>query len=113
MNDKYNEEMEQKILMIVSNAGAAKSKAFDALDAYECDKLDQAFKDLDEASKLLSIAHENQFSLMSAELQSDTPLLSIMLVHAMDICMLAENSIQYTKKLLSVLETQKNKRAAS
>ena len=107
MNDYYNEEIEQKILMMVSNAGAAKSKAFDALDAYESDKVEEAYSHLEEASRLLSIAHENQFSLMSNELESNKSLISIILVHAMDICMLAENSIQYTKKLISVLETQK------
>ncbi len=98
---------EQTITMLVSYAGDANALVYDAMDAYIEGDLKRAFSHLDEADKQLNIAHSYQFKLLSAEVNNKDINVSVLLVHAMDICMNAANFIQYTRKLLTVLEAKK------
>ena len=67
----------------------------------------RAYAILDEAQKELLIAHRSQYELMNEEAQGEEIVPSILMIHAMDICMNAANSIQYTKRLIALLETKK------
>jgi PTS system cellobiose-specific IIA component len=98
---------EQTITMLVSYAGDANALVYDAMDAYIEGDLEKTYELLDEADKQLNIAHSYQFKMLSTDLNDEDVIISVLLVHAMDICMNAANSIQYTRKLLAVLEAKK------
>lgn len=100
-------DYEQVMTLLVSYAGDANALVYDALDAYAEGDLDKTYELLDQADKQLTTAHSYQFQLMSAEANSEDVHTSILLIHAMDICMNAANSIMYTKKLISVFESKK------
>lgn len=100
-------DYEQIMTMLVSYAGDANALVYDALDAYADGDLNKANELLDQADKQLTIAHSYQFQLLSAEANNEDIKTSILLIHAMDICMNAANSIMYTKKLISVFESKK------
>ena len=100
-------DYEQVMTLLVSYAGDANALVYDALDAYAEGNLDRTYELLDQADKQLTTAHTYQFQLMSAEANNEDVKMSILLVHAMDICMNAANSIMYTRKLLSVFEAKK------
>ena len=95
---------EQLLLMMVAHAGNANAKVFDALDAYESGNLKAAMEILEDAGQELLSAQKNQFALMNEEAQGKEVVPSILMIHAMDICMTAANSIQYTKRLLPLLQ---------
>ena len=101
------QKIEQRLLMIVAHAGDANAKVFDAIDEYESSDTERAYAILDEAQKELLIAHRSQYELMNEEAQGEEIVPSILMIHAMDICMNAANSIQYTKRLIALLETKK------
>jgi len=98
---------EQRLLMMVAYAGDANAKVFDALDAYETNNLDKALHILNEAQEELLNAHRRQHELLSEEANGGEVTPSILLIHAMDICMSAANSIQHARKLITLLESRK------
>lgn len=98
---------EQTMTMLVSYAGDANALVYDALDAYAKGDMEETNKLLSKAEEQLNIAHTYQFELMAAEANHEGVEISILLIHAMDICMNAANSIQYTKKLIEVFEAKK------
>ena len=73
------------------------------MDAYIEGDLEKTYELLDEADKQLNIAHSYQFKMLSADLNDEDVIISVLLL-CMDICMNAANSIQYTRKLLAVLK---------
>lgn len=98
---------EQTVMMLVSYAGDANAKVYDALDEYIAGNLEECYTFLKEAEQQLTEAHTYQFKLLSAEANGEDSLISVLLIHAMDICMNAANMIQYTKKLIEVFEARK------
>ena len=106
MNEEKQQVLntEQLLLMMVAHAGNANAKVFDALDAYEAGNREAAFAILEDAGQELLIAQKNQFALMNQEALGDDVVPSILMIHAMDICMTAANSILYTKRLLPLLQ---------
>lgn len=102
-----NEEFETNLLLMVAHAGDANSKVYDALDMYEKGHADKAYQLLDEAQVALLIAHKSQFELLNKEANGEKIIPSVIMIHAMDICMTAANSIQYTRRLISLMESRK------
>ena len=98
---------EQRLLMIVAHAGDANAKVFDAMDAYDSGNKQGAFDLLEKAQEALLIAHRFQYELLNEEAKGEAVIPSILMIHAMDICMNAANSIQYTKRLLAMLDNRK------
>lgn len=102
-----NPEFEQMIMMLVSYAGDANAKAYDALDEYAAGNLEKCYEYLKEADEQLVQAHTYQFQLLALEAGGEKSLVSVILIHAMDICMNAANTIQYTRKMIEVFESRK------
>ena len=106
MNETEN--YEQLMTLMLSYAGDANALVYDALDAYIESDIDKAMSLLDKADMQLREAHNYQFQLLTAEANKEKIETSILLIHAMDICMNAANSILYTRKLIEVFGSIKN-----
>ncbi|MDQ0361806.1 PTS lactose/cellobiose transporter subunit IIA [Breznakia pachnodae] len=104
MNENKNEEFEQSLSMMIAYAGDANAKVFDAFDRFNIGEKELAYQILDEAQEGLLKAHKYQFSFLSEDAEDGSVLPSVLMIHAMDICMIASNSIQYTRKLFALLD---------
>jgi PTS system cellobiose-specific IIA component len=97
-----DQSLEEHLMMMVAHGGNANSKVYEAIDLYSDGKKEEAKRLLEEAQQELMVAHNHQFSLLSEESEG-TPLVpSVLMIHAMDICMNAANSIKYTQQLLKL-----------
>lgn len=97
-------DMESNVLKIVSHGGDASSRALEALDLYAEGNTPGALAALEEAGEALLLAHKSQYALLSAK--EGAPV-SIVMAHAMDICAVAANNIQFAKKLIAIFEAKR------
>ena len=98
---------ETLIMQIVAFSGEANSRVYDALEAYSEHGLEASMKLLDEAEEMIVMASRNQFQLLNQEANGNEITMTVLLTHAMDICTIASNQIQYTKNLLTMFDKRK------
>jgi len=78
------DEMEQIVFSLITNSGAARSYAFEALDEAMSGKYDEAV-DLIQKSKVeISNAHKIQTNLIQNEAAGNKTEVNLLLVHAQD-----------------------------
>lgn len=102
----FDQEYEQTLTMLVSYAGDANAKVYDALNEYIAGNREKCEQYLKEADDELNTAHTYQYQLLSKEANGEDLRMSVLLIHAMDICMNAANSILYTRKLIEVFDAK-------
>ena len=99
---------EEYLLQMVANGGEANALAYDALDEFAEGNTDKAFELLEQAGDLLGIAHDNQSKVLQMNMKNpDESPISVLTIHAMDICALAASNVQYTKRLIAAIPKRK------
>ncbi|WP_261764010.1 PTS lactose/cellobiose transporter subunit IIA, partial [Marinococcus halophilus] len=93
---------EQDIFEIISNAGDAKSLAYESLEMVENKDYKEADENLQLADDQLKRAHNTQTRLIQNEINGDKVTMSLLMVHAQDHLMGAESEITLIKHLISL-----------
>ncbi|EOS68561.1 hypothetical protein C818_03368 [Lachnospiraceae bacterium MD308] len=84
------EELNNICMEMICNAGEGRAKVFEALEEINNEDYDAAQKKLAEAQELLAEAHRIQFEkLMSPQNAGEEIPVSMLLMHAMDMTMVA------------------------
>lgn len=84
------EELNDICMEMICNAGEGRSKVFEALEQINDGNYDAAWEKLTEAQELLAEAHRIQFEkLMSPQNDGTEIPFSMLLMHAMDMTMVA------------------------
>lgn len=93
---------EQDIFEIISNAGDAKSLAYESLEMVENKDYEEASENLRMADDQLKRAHNTQTKLIQNEINGDKVTMSLLMVHAQDHLMGSESEITLIKHLISL-----------
>ncbi|TQQ85665.1 PTS lactose/cellobiose transporter subunit IIA [Peptacetobacter hominis] len=104
-------ELEQKIVGIISSAGDSKAKAFEALKKVK-EKDFKAARELMEESKKIDIeAHRIQTELIVAEMNGgeNKPEMSLLMVHAQDHYMTSRLARDMVEVLIDIFDTEEEK----
>jgi cellobiose-specific phosphotransferase system component IIA len=94
--------VEEVCLQIIALAGDAKSRVYEALDASQNCRSDEAKGLLAEAKKNIAEARRIQHSLLTAEARGAGIEPSILLNHAMDILITAESECNLARHILEL-----------
>lgn len=100
---------EQSIFLMISQAGNAKSFAFEALTAIEENNFAGAEKLLKKAKEELAHAHQMQTKLIQSELNGSPIEKSLLLIHAQDHLMTAISEHQLIGHLLRIVRKWQEK----
>jgi|GEM_PF-1656341 len=99
-----NQEREVLIMAMVANSGEANAKTYDAMDAYLAEDTERMEALFEEAEALLLSAHQNQTKLLQHYCSGEEVPMDVLLTHAMDICANAANQLQYTKRIITLID---------
>jgi len=99
-----NQEREVLIMAMVANSGEANAKTYDAMDAYLAEDTERMEALFEEAEALLLSAHQNQTKLLQYYCSGEEVPMDVLLTHAMDICANAANQLQYTKRIITLID---------
>ncbi|MEE3928307.1 PTS lactose/cellobiose transporter subunit IIA [Mycoplasmopsis ciconiae] len=103
------EIIEQSAFEIISYAGGAKALFLEAVD-YICDfEFEKAQKCIKQGQEILAQSHESHYKLITMEANDSLEKTSLLLIHAEDQFMSAENSLVLAQKLLKVMQTIEKK----
>lgn len=99
------DEMEQIVFSLITNSGAARSYAFEALDEALSGKYEESV-DLMRKSKIeISNAHKIQTSLIQNEAAGNKTEVSLLLVHAQDHLMTSILAKDLIEKMIDMQNT--------
>lgn len=99
-----DQERETLLLTMIASSGEANAKTFDAMDAYLADDPDRMAELFAEAEDLILTAHQKQTIMLQHYCSGEEMQIDVLMAHAMDICANAANQLQYTKKIISVID---------
>jgi PTS system cellobiose-specific IIA component len=101
-------EWEQRLFTVILHAGNARSSAKEAQEfAVERD-WDAAQASLDEANDEVVLAHKSNVDIIQREAKGEKVDFSVLLVHALDLLVLAWSEIDFAEQFISL-----NKRVAA
>ena len=95
-----NAEWEQTLFNLILHAGEARSKAKEASEAARQGQWDQAQSFFAGAQAEQLEAHRINADIIRKEAQGQTPAFSVLLVHALDLLLLAWSEIDYTEQYI-------------
>lgn len=98
------DQLEKDIFEIIVNAGQGKAYAYEALSEAEkgnFEKIDSLYENADE---YFNKAHNIQTRLMQEEMNEDSKLVSLLMVHAQDQLMTALESRDLIKSLIKMYQ---------
>lgn len=101
-------DLEQKIIGIISSAGESKAKAFEALRKVKEKDFEAAKKLMEESKEIDLEAHKIQTELIVAEMQEDKenkPEISLLMVHAQDHYMTSQLARDIVDVLIDIFDT--------
>lgn len=102
---KYEDQL---ALSIISKAGDAKSKLFEALEVLNEENDKEKFDDLiKDSESLLNEAHKMQFELLASESNNKEHEISYLLVHAQDHLMTTLSLVEITTSLIDYIHKLK------
>lgn len=99
-----NEEMENVVFEIISNAGVVKGLSYEAMDFAIEGNIEKAYEKLKETESYLLKAHEIQTNLIQKEVQGEKTELSVLFVHAQDHLMSCIEIKNLTDKIIKMCE---------
>ena len=97
-------EMEQVLFQLILHAGSARSFAKEAGQYAEEGDWEAADKALEEANEEQNEAHKVNTTIITKAVRGEGIEFSVLLVHALDLLMLAWSEIDYTEQYLHVLK---------
>lgn len=92
------------IFGIISNAGNARSLAFEAIEAGENDDFEKATALVTEGREALGQAHVLQTQMIQAEARGEHVEVNIILVHAQDHLTAAETELNMAEKFIKLYQ---------
>ncbi|MEM5567242.1 PTS lactose/cellobiose transporter subunit IIA [Aerococcus viridans] len=84
-----NEDQLQDIMMLIMNAGEAKSCAMEAIKFAKQYDFEAADEKMTQAKEALNLAHNSQTALLTKEAQGESVELSLLMIHSQDHLMTA------------------------
>lgn len=106
METMNNDEMD--IFEIISHGGNARRLAYEALEAAEEFKFDEATELLVCANTEISKAHKTQTRLIQAELNGNPCDKTLLMIHAQDHLMTAISEIKLIEHMIRILKKIEN-----
>ncbi|MBA9087925.1 PTS system cellobiose-specific IIA component [Fontibacillus solani] len=94
----------EKEMMLIANAGEARSKAMEAIQAAKFKEVDRARTLLAEARVSSRTAHKIQTSLLQQEASGNKYEVSVLLIHAQDHLMNAITVIDLAETIVDLFE---------
>ncbi len=89
---------EKTLFSLILHAGEARSKAKEAGEAAREGDWDRVKTLLEEAQAEQLVAHRVNADIIRQEARGQTPAFSVLLVHAMDLLLLAWSELDYTEQ---------------
>lgn len=93
-------EWEQTLFKLILHAGEARSKAKEAGEAARQGDWDEAATLFQGAQAEQLEAHKVNAAIIRKEAQGQTPAFSVLLVHALDLLLLAWSELDYTEQYI-------------
>lgn len=93
-------DWEQTLFQLILHAGEARSKAKEAAESAREGDWDRAHKLFEEAQAEQLEAHKINADIIRKEAKGDTPAFSVLLVHALDLLLLAWSEMDYTEQYI-------------
>jgi len=97
-------EMKQILFQLILHAGSSRSFAKEAGQYAEEGDWDAAEKALEEANQEQNKAHKVNTTIITKAVRGEGIEFSVLLVHALDLLMLAWSEIDYTEQYINVLK---------
>lgn len=97
-------DWEQTLFNLILHAGNSRSKAKEAAERAEAGDWDEARAALDEANTEQFKAHEINADIIRMEASEQTVPFSVLLVHAMDLLLLAWSELDYTEQYIKMCQ---------
>ncbi|MNW37615.1 Lichenan-specific phosphotransferase enzyme IIA component [compost metagenome] len=98
----------EKEMMLIANAGEARSKAMEAIQAAKTKEVDRARTFLVEARASSRKAHKIQTSLLQQEASGNKYEVTVLLIHAQDHLMNAITVIDLAETIVDLFEASQN-----
>ncbi len=105
--ETLQEELEEISMLIIANSGAARSAAFEALQAAKKGDFAQADQCMENAQKSLQEAHESHRKLLQMDAKGEVENVSILLCHAQDHLMGSALANDLIKEMILLYREQK------
>jgi PTS system cellobiose-specific IIA component len=93
-------DMEQTLFQLILHAGSARSFAKEAADNAESGNWEEAEKTMQQANEEQVQAHKINTAIITKAARGENPEFSVLLVHALDLLMLAWSEIDYTEQYI-------------
>lgn len=101
MNEQSGEiDWEQTLFTLILHAGNARTLAKEAAERAEAGELEEAWRTLEQANAEQNQAHEINANIIRREAAGQPVPLSVLLVHAMDLLLLAWSELDYTEQYI-------------
>lgn len=97
--------IEQAIMNLIVNSGAAKSYAYNALAKVNERNYQETADDLKQAHEYLLLAHNEQTTLLTMEATGESLQISALFVHAQDHLMAAISEITLIEHIIELRKT--------
>lgn len=102
-------DLETISMTIISYAGDARTKAFEALREARSKNFDRAEKLLEEANESSAKAHKTQTDLLFKEANGEEVAMNVLLVHAQDHLMTSMLALELIEEILYLHKEKKDK----
>ena len=99
-----SQEMEQVLFQLILHAGSARSYAKEAGQFAQESDWEAAEKALTDANNEQNEAHKINTTIITKAARGEEIEMSVLLIHALDLLMLAWSEIDYTEQYLQVLK---------
>lgn len=96
------EEELNNVMMLIVNAGDAKSKAAEAIQAAKTQDFSDAQQRLKEANEAIVLAHHSQTEMLTQEAQGKSTEIKLLTVHSQDHLMTAITFIDLAKEIVAI-----------
>lgn len=93
-------DMEQTLFQLILHAGSARSFAKEAAENAEAGRWDEAEATIQQANEEQVQAHKINTAIITKAARGENPEFSVLLVHALDLLMLAWSEIDYTEQFI-------------
>ncbi|RLF24044.1 MAG: PTS lactose/cellobiose transporter subunit IIA [Thermoprotei archaeon] len=104
MNER--EEVAEIAMQIIANAGEARGKVHEALEACIKKDFEKAKKLMEEANEYIINANRITHHLLSKEAKGERVLITLLLTHALDILMIAIVERDLANKIMRLIMSQ-------
>ena len=104
-----DEKLEDQAMLIISNAGAARSSAYEALSEAKKNNFDKAFEKIEQANKYITDAHAAHSGLLKMDAKGEVAAVDLLLTHAQDHVMTSQVAVELVSEMIPMLKEIREK----